>query len=282
MPSYDIQILSECGGPIATSSGTTVMTKPFSEAHFDTLIIGGNTRVVPTSLGLIAFLAEAAASSRRIASICTGAFALGDAGLLQGRRVTTHWMFTQELEVAFPGIHLQENRLFVVDEGIWTAAGNSAGIDLTLCMLENDYGVEAAQSIAKILVVDYQRSGGRPQHSAQQAMNPRSDRIQEALAYARANLAAPLLVEDLARVACLSQRQFSRAFSAETGTSPAKAVEKLRLETARLMIEQSRHTIDAIAVATGFGDQERMRRAFLRVFGRPPQTIRQAGKSDHA
>ncbi len=275
---YDIQILSEHGGPIATSSGTPVMTQPFAGTRFDTVIVGGNTEIVPTSPALIAFLADASSTSRRIASICTGAFALGEAGLLHDRRVTTHWMFTQDLAANYPDVVLLENRLFVVDDGVWTAAGNSAGIDLTLCMLENDYGIDAARTVAKIMVIDYQRAGGRPQHSAQQAIDPRSDRIQEALAYAKANLTKPLLVEDLAQAAGLSQRQFSRAFATETGTTPAKAVEKLRLEAARLMLEQSKHTIDVIAAETGFADTERMRRSFLRAYGRPPQSIRTSGK----
>lgn len=273
-PLYRVEVVSERGGPVATVAGTTVTTEAFGDAHFDTLIIGGNTRAVPTSPALAAFLAAAASRSRRIASICTGAFALGDAGLLRGRRVTTHWLFTDALKTRFPEIDLHENRLFVIDEPLWTAAGNSAGIDLTLAMLERDFGIELARSVAKTLVIEYQRAGGRPQHSAVQELDPRSDRIQEALSYARRNLASPLSVDDLAGAAGLSPRQFSRAFSAETGFSPAKAIEKLRLEAARLMLEQSRHSIETIAAETGFGEPERMRRAFVRAFGRSPQELR--------
>ncbi len=277
-PAYDIHVLSDHGGAIASVSGATIVTEPLADTHFDTVIIGGNTQVTPTSDRLAAFLMQAAGTSRRIASICTGAFALGDAGLLQNHRVTTHWLFTEQLKTRFPDIRLQENRLFVIDGLLWTAAGNSAGIDLTLAMLENDYGADAARSVARTLVVDYQRAGGRPQHSAMHELAPRSDRIQKALAFARANLSSPLAVADLAEAAGLSARQFSRAFADETGMSPAKAVEKLRLEAARLLIEQSRHPINVIAGQTGFGDQERMRRAFTRVFGRSPQALRQAAR----
>jgi transcriptional regulator GlxA family with amidase domain len=277
---YDIQVLSEHGGPISSISGTGLETTAFREAQYDTLIIGGNTHVVPTSPGLLAFVTGAAKTARRISSICTGAFVLADAGLLDNRRVTTHWKFTEEFKSSHPGIRLEENRVFIIDGPVWTAAGNSAGIDLTLCMLERDHGAELARSVARILVVDHQRSGGQSQHSALLAMNPKSDRIQTALAYARRHLRSQLSVESLAEAAGLGARQFNRVFRAETGMSPAKAVESLRLEAAELMISQSRHPIDVIAIETGFGDQERMRRAFIRVFGRPPLAIRRMAQAD--
>jgi transcriptional regulator GlxA family with amidase domain len=271
---YDIQILSEDGMPVPSASGTAIETTALGDAHFDTVIIGGNTRVVPTSPGMLAFVLAAAKTSRRVSSICTGVFTLADAGLLGNRRVTTHWLFTEELKIRFPEIRLEADRIFTVDGPIWTAAGNSAGIDLTLHMLENDCGPDLALTVARILVVDYQRSGGQSQHSALLELNPKSDRIQDALAHARRNLRKTLSVEDLAQAAGLSPRQFSRAFRAETGTSPAKAIESLRLDSARLMIEQSRHPIEVVARETGFGDEERMRRAFVRLIGQSPQALR--------
>jgi transcriptional regulator GlxA family with amidase domain len=219
-------------------------------------------------------MSGAAKTARRISSICTGVFALADAGLLGDRRVTTHWLFTDELSTRFPEVRLERDRIFIVDGPIWTAAGNSAGIDLALHMLEKDFGADLAHSVARILVVDYQRSGGQSQHSPLLEINPKSDRIQDALAYVRQNLRKALSVQDLARVACLGPRQFSRAFRAETGMSPAKAIESLRLDGARLMIEQSRHPVDVVARETGFGDPERMRRAFIRVLGQSPQALR--------
>ncbi len=277
---YDVHVLSEDGTAIASASGTKVETTAFGNRHFDTLIVGGNTCVVPTSPDLLTFVAGAAKTSRRMSSICTGVFALADAGLVGNRRVTTHWLFTDELQTRFPNVRLERDRIFVVDGPIWTAAGNSAGIDLTLHMLENDYGADLARDVAQILVVDYRRSGGQPQRSALLEMNPKSDRIQDALAYARRNLHAPLSVEDLAQAAGLGPRQFSRAFRAGTNTSPAKAIQALRLEAARLMIEQSRHPVEVIARNTGFGDPERMRRAFVRAFGHAPQVVRRLAHSN--
>jgi transcriptional regulator GlxA family with amidase domain len=238
---FDIHVLSEDGGPIPSASGTSRQTTAFGDRCFDTLIVGGNTRVVPTSPKLLAFVSAAANTSRRLSSICTGVFALADAALLGNRRVTTHWLFTDELKTPFPEVRLEADRIYIVDGPIWTAAGNSAGIDLTLHMLESDYGSDLARTVARILVVDQQRSGAQSQHSALLDMNPKSDRIQHALAYARRNLRAALSVADLANAAGLGPRQFSRAFRIETGTTPAKAIENLRLEAARLMIAQSRH-----------------------------------------
>jgi transcriptional regulator GlxA family with amidase domain len=150
----------------------------------------------------------------------------------------------------------------------------TAGIDLALALVENDLGAKVARAVARNLVVYHRRAGGQSQHSALLELEPKSDRIQSALTYAKKNLSEPLSVEQLAEVARLSPRQFSRAFRAETGQTPAKAVERLRLETARLMLEESRHTIDRIASDTGFSDTRRMREAFLRVFGQPPQAFR--------
>jgi transcriptional regulator GlxA family with amidase domain len=275
---YGIQLLSEEGGPVATAMAATVSTAPFGETHFDTLIIGGHTRINPTSPALRDFATQAAGASRRVSSICTGVFALADAGLLGGRRVTTHWMFTEALKSRYPDVRLEENRIFVTDGAFWTAAGNSAGIDLALSMLENDYGAELALTVAKTLVVERWRAGGQSQHSAILEMNPKSDRIQNALNYARRNLKAPFPIDAMAEAAGLGPRQFSRAFREETGLSPAKAVERLRLESARLMIEKGRHSVEVVAAETGFGDQERMRRAFLRAFSATPQDLRRSAR----
>ncbi len=281
-PLYDIHVLSEDGGPIPSASGTKLETAAFEERPFDTIIIGGNTRAVPTSPRLVAFLTSAAKTSRRLSSICTGVFALADASLIGDRRVTTHWLFTDELKTRFPDVRLEADRIYIVDGPIWSAAGNSAGIDLALHMLESDHGADLARMVARILVVDQQRSGGQSQHSVLLDMNPKSDRIQHALAYARRNLGAALSVGDLANAAGLGPRQFSRAFRRATGASPAKAVERLRLEAARLMIAQSRHPIEVVARETGFGDQERMRRAFVRALGQSPQALRRMATAEGA
>ena len=177
----------------------------------------------------------------------------------------------------FPKVKMEEDRIFVVDGPIWTSAGMTAGIDLALAIVEQDLGPDVARAVAKKLVVYHRRAGGQSQHSALLDLQPRSDRIQSALAFAKSNLHIELSVEQLAAVAHLSPRQFSRTFHNETGQSPAKAVENLRVEAARLMMEEGNYPIDIVARQTGFGDRERMRRAFLRAFGQPPQAIRRNG-----
>lgn len=271
---YDIRLLSEQGGPVPNSFGVPIETRALARQKVDTLIVAGLLYPAPSSPGLIRLLHKAAGSSRRIASVCTGAFILGEAGLLDGRRVTTHWFHARDLQKQFPQARVEEDRIFIIDGPIWTSAGMSAGIDLALGMIEKDFGAELARAVAQKLVVFHRRAGGQSQHSALLELDAKSDRIQSALAYAKRNLRAPLTVEELAAAAHLSPRQFSRAFRAETGQSPAKAVEQLRVEAARMMVEQSRHTIDEVAAETGFADPERMRRAFLRAFGQPPQALR--------
>lgn len=271
---YDIWLLSEEGGAVSNSFGVPIQTRAMARQKVDTLIVAGLLYPAPSSPDLIKQLRKTAGSSRRIASVCTGAFILGEAGLLEGRRVTTHWFHARDLQKQFPNARVEEDRIFIVDGPIWTSAGMSAGIDLALGMIEKDFGAELARAVAQKLVVYHRRAGGQSQHSALLELDAKSDRIQSALAYAKRNLREPLTVEELAAAAHLSPRQFSRAFRAETGQSPAKAVEQLRVEAARVMVEQSRHTIDEVAAETGFADPERMRRAFLRSFGQPPQVLR--------
>jgi transcriptional regulator GlxA family with amidase domain len=175
---------------------------------------------------------------------------------------------------------MEEDRIFILDGQVWTSAGMSAGVDLALGMIEKDFGAEVSRSVARKLVLYHRRAGGQSQHSALLEMDAKSDRIQNALDYAKRNLRHELSVEQLADAAHLSPRQFSRAFRAETGQSPAKAVEHLRVEAARLMMEQTRHPIDVVATETGFADRERMRRAFLRAYGQPPQAIRRTAREE--
>lgn len=271
---YDLHFVSEDGGRIVASAGMSIETETFGETTFDTLIVGGGTFVNPSTPALLALLKQASKTARRVAAICTGAFVLGEAGLLDGRRATTHWMHARELQSQFPMCTADADCIFINDGPIWTSAGMSAGIDLALALIEADLGQEVAQTIAKKLVLYHRRAGGQSQFSALLELEPKSDRVQSALTYARQNLHRPLTVEDLAEVAHLSPRQFSRVFHAETGQSPAKAIENLRVEAARLMMERSRHPIDVVADQTGFADRNRMRRAFLRAFGQPPQAIR--------
>ena len=273
-PPYDLHFVSETGGKVRTSSGMMVETEPFTDMPFDTLVVGGATTPMPSTPGLIAFMKDAPKRHRRIAAVCTGAFVLAQAGLLNGRHATTHWLHARDLQKQFPKVKLDEDRIFINDGPIWTSAGMTAGIDLGLALIENDLGADLAKSIARKLVVYHRRGGGQSQFSTLLELTPKSDRIQTALAYARENLHKPLTVPELADAAHLSPRQFSRAFHAETGQSPAKAVENLRVEAARNLMEQSRHPIDVVARQTGFSDRDHMRRAFLRAFGQPPQVLR--------
>jgi transcriptional regulator GlxA family with amidase domain len=279
-PLYDVHLLSETGGAVRMSVGVTIDTEAFDDSGFDTLIVGGGLVVQQPTPGLLAFVRAAAETSRRVASICIGAFTLAEAGLLDGRRATTHWAFARTFQARFPQVKMEEDRIFITDGPIWTSAGMTAGVDLALAMVEKDLGADVARSVAKKLFVYHRRAGGQSQFSALLELEPKSDRIQSALAYAKRNLHTPLSVEQLAEAAHLSPRQFSRTFHAETGQSPAKAVERLRVEAARLMMEQGRHPIDIVARETGFADRDRMRRAFLRAFGQPPQVIRRNARAE--
>lgn len=277
-PVYSIVLVSEHGGMVQTSAGFAVETKPFDPCSFDTLLVMGDNLIRPPSKGLVDFLLHASQGTRRLGSICTGAIALAEAGLLDGRRATTHWCHAASLQRAFPKVKVEEDRIFINDGNIWTAAGMSACVDLALALVEIDLGAEVARRVARQLVVYHRRAGGQSQFSVMLELQPRTDRIQAALTYAKQNLKSDLSVEELANAANLSPRQFSRVFNAETGQSPAKAIESLRVEAARLMMETGRHSIDVVATETGFGDRERMRRAFLRAFGQPPQVIQRANR----
>ena len=233
---------------------------------------------VPASEGVRKFLRRSERHARRIAGLCTGSFVLAEAGLLDERRATTHWFFAREMQARPPAIRLEEARIFIVDGAIWTSAGMSAALDLALAMVEADLGDTVARSVAKKLVMAQRRSGGQSQHSELLELAPKSDRVQQALDHARAHLKQALSVEDLAEVASLSPRQFSRVFTSETGLSPAKAVEGLRLEAARLMIEQSRHPLEVVARETGFRDRRHLREVFIRRLGVPPQTTRRSAR----
>lgn len=275
-PIYEVRMLSEAGGPVRTSVGFEVMTEAFSGEPLDLLVVGGSMEDATPEI--VEFVRGAPRFARRIAAPCVGALVLAEAGLLDGRRATTHWMYAREMAVRYPRVHVEEDRIFIADGPIWTSAGMSAGIDLALALVEEDLGIDAARSVARKMVVYHRRSGGQSQFSTLLELEPKSDRMQAVLTYARRNLTSRLSVEDLAEVAHLSPRQFSRAFQTETGQSPAKAIEHLRLEAARALMEDSSHPIDAVAQQTGFADRDRMRRAFLRAYGQPPQVLRRAAR----
>jgi transcriptional regulator GlxA family with amidase domain len=278
---YAIEVLAAEAGAVASSSGVRMVAEALGEGPYDTIVISGGdgTRSLPELATIVAWLKRAAPAARRIASVCSGAYLLAEAGLLDGRRATTHWGRSDDFARRYPKIRLEPDRIFVRDGDVWTSAGITAGIDLALALVEDDLGGEVARRTAQQLVVHQRRPGGQSQFSALLEMGGPSGRFAGLMDWMRERLGEPLGVERLADRAAMSPRHFARAFAAETGVTPAKAVERLRLETARVRVEAGYEPIDRVAEAAGFGDPERMRRAFLRAFGQPPQALRRAARA---
>jgi transcriptional regulator GlxA family with amidase domain len=278
---YRIEVLAEGAGPVASSSGVALAAQALDEGPLDTLLIAGGMGVNAASERprLVRWVQRAAGRARRVASICSGAYVLAAAGLLDGKRATTHWSRTDDFPRRFPQVRLEPDRIFIREGDVWTSAGITAGIDLALALIEDDLGASVARRTAQVLVVHHRRAGGQSQFSALLDAGGVHGRFAELMDWIRERLTEPLNVETLADRAAMSPRHFARAFRAETGLTPAKAVERLRLEAARLRIETSAEPIDRVAEAAGFGDPERMRRAFLRAFGQPPQAIRRAARA---
>jgi len=279
---YDLRVVAASPGLIASSSGARLAAEPLvppADAHTVIVAGGEGSRQSARDEGLLDYVRAVAAEGRRVASVCSGAYVLAAAGLLDGRKATTHWSRTSDFARRYPRVRLQPDCIWTRDRGVWTSAGITAGIDLALALIAEDLGDAVARQTARQLVVYHRRSGGQSQFSALSEIDPGVGRFSHLLDWARRHLDQPLSVEDLADQAGMSPRNFSRAFAAETGVTPAKAVERLRLETARLAIEESRRTIDVIARDAGFGEPERMRRAFVRAFGHPPQSLRRSARS---
>jgi transcriptional regulator GlxA family with amidase domain len=280
---YGMAVISSGGGQVPSSQGISVETaSPDSVTSCDTLVaVGGpKARADEADPGTIRLIRSLAGEARRVTSICTGAFYLAESGLLDGRRATTHWRWAPLLQSRFPAIRVDADRIYIQDGKIWTSAGITAGIDMALAMIEDDCGAVTARAVARDMLVYYRRSGGQSQFSAILELEPASSRIREALAFAREHLRNDLSVERLAEVACISPRQFARVFVKETGETPARAIERLRAEVARGWVEESAEPIEKIAAQTGFGDPERMRRAFIRLFGQSPQALRRIARAD--
>ena len=278
-PAYAIDVVSEGGGAVKSSIGAAVQTIAFDPAAYDTVLVAGWTTPQPITPRLQRLLGRSLECTRRLTSICTGAFALAQAGALDGRRATTHWIHSRELQRAYPAVRVEEDRIFVRDGTVWTSAGMTSCIDLALALVEDDLGVEISREVAKKLVVHHRRAGGQSQFSLLSELEAQSNRIQGALTYAKNHLDRDLSVDVLADAAHMSPRHFSREFRQHTGQSPARAVERLRVETARLLVEADELPIERIAAKTGFSDPERMRRAFLRTLGEPPQALKRAARA---
>ncbi|CAN5858728.1 GlxA family transcriptional regulator [soil metagenome] len=277
---YSLKIMAAEPGLVMSSAGASMGAEALDE-DLDTLVVAGGVganRAAKTP-AIRAYIQTVATRARRTTSVCSGAYLLAEAGLLDGKRATTHWARCGELQKRYPKVRVEADRIFVRDGPIWTSAGITAGIDLSLALIAEDLGEDVARQTAQTLVVYHRRPGGQSQFSALIEMGGQGGRFASLLDWMREHLDQPLTVDQLADHAAMSPRHFARAFAAETGMTPAKAVERLRLETARERVEASADPIDRVAESVGFGDPERMRRAFLRAFGQPPQALRRAARA---
>lgn len=282
-PPYELSIIAPVPGQVRSSSGAAMMAGPIPrQPAYDTLVIAGGvgTRMAMLDPKVQALVRAAMRSCRRVCSVCSGAYILAEAGALDDRRATTHWGRTPDFLKRFPKVKLEPDCIYTRDGKVWTSAGITAGIDLALALIADDLGEEVSRRSAQELVVYHRRPGGQSQFSALLDIERTEGRFTPLLAWMRERLDADLTVETLAARSNMSPRNFARAFTAETGVTPAKAVERLRLESARERVEHSADPIDVIARDVGFGDPERMRRAFVRAFGQPPQALRRLARAE--
>ena len=273
---YKVRVAAVTPGAVRSSCGVAMPAVALrGPADADTLIVvgGQGTKDAMADPRLLAALERAAPKARRIASVCSGALVLAAAGLLDGKRATTHWRRAPQLARLFPEVTVEPDRIFVKDGKVWTSAGITAGIDLALAMIGEDLGEDIATATAREMVVYAKRPGGQAQHSALLDLAADDERFSKLNAWMREHLSADLAVEKLAERAAMSPRNFARAYARATGVTPAKAVERLRVEAARTALERGGQ-IQAIARDCGFGDAERMRRSFIRLYGAPPAALR--------
>jgi transcriptional regulator GlxA family with amidase domain len=290
-PGYQAFVVGATRAPVRTESGMRLVPEETlstltarGASPLDTFIVAGGPGVQQAieSPRTLAGIRRCAAQARRTASVCTGAFLLAASGLLDGRRATTHWAYCDTLARLFPGVGVQREVLYVRDEPVWTTAGVVAGIDLALAMVAEDHGQELATQVARWLVVFVRRSAGQPQVSAQLAAQAaeRPD-LRDLLAFIGEHLDQDLSLPALARRAAMSVRNFARVFRDETGKTPARYVEEVRIEAARRLLEISQKSVDEVAAATGFGGAGALRRAFARRVGESPGAYR-ARRRDRA
>lgn len=278
---YRVVLASEAGGYVTTDTGIRLETVQLDDQAIDavdTLLVAGADLVMPAdaTASLRARLAPYLDRPRRLGSICTGAFVLAQLGVLDGREATTHWAACPRLANLHPAVLVKPDAIFVTSDHVWTSAGVSAGIDMALALIADDLGHMAALTVARGMVLFFKRPGGQSQFSVElrQQMRDTRGRFEDLHEWIRANLEADLSVTALADAARMSPRNFARVYQREMGDSPARAVDKIRTEAARRLLESTRENIQTIARRTGFGDDERMRRAFMKAFGVSPQDYR--------
>lgn len=277
---YRVEVAAPEAGPVPCSNGLAMVVEhsiASVRGKIDTLVVAGGhgTRDAVGNPRLIQALRRAAARSRRVASVCTGALLLAEAGLLDGRRTATHWGFADELERRYPGLCVERDSIYVKDGRIYTSAGVTSGMDLALALVEEDLGRDLALSVARWLVLFLKRPGGQSQFSAQLATQAAArEPIRDLQWWILDHLDEDLSVEALAARAGMSPRNFARVFAREVRATPARYVERARVDAARRRLEESSAGIDEIAEACGFGSAETMRRAFLRSLRVPPGDYR--------
>jgi transcriptional regulator GlxA family with amidase domain len=277
-PPYVLRVVAKGGQGVTASSGLGIATNPLPRiaTALDTLMVAGGPGVDaaiadPT---LVDWVRLRAKKARRVASVCTGAFLLGASGALNGRRAVTHWSFCADLARRFPAVRVESDPIFVRDGSVWTSAGVTAGIDLALALVEEDLGRTAALAVARYLVVFLKRPGGQAQFSEALSMQSAEDEFGVLHDWINRHLADDLSLSRLASQAGMSERSFSRHYAQATGLTPARAIERLRVEAARRLLSESRLPVKRISQRCGFGSEETMRRSFLRALAATPQDYR--------
>ncbi|MFL6969674.1 GlxA family transcriptional regulator [Pseudomonas alvandae] len=274
---YAPTVVAAGGGAVMSSAGLALMAEPLPDEDSDTLLIAGGWGVYEAAEdpALVAWVKHQGVRSRRVASVCTGAFLLAASGWLDGRRVATHWTRCEQLAKQHPQLQVEPNPIFIKDGSVWTSAGVTAGIDLALALVEEDLGRAMALEVARHLVVFLKRPGGQSQFSATLALQKQGGRFDKLHAWIAEHLTRDLGLSSLAAEAGMSERSFVRHYRAETGQTPARAVELIRVETARRLLADSAVPVKRVALQCGFGSEETLRRSFLRAVGVTPQAYRE-------
>jgi len=275
---YAPRVVAPVGNSVIASAGLGLAVEPLpdSTVPVDTLVIAGGPGVhaAAEDPALVEWVAARAMASRRVASVCTGAFLLAASGLLDGRRAATHWSFCDELARRYPAITVEPDPIFLCDGGVWTSAGVASGIDLALALVEQDLGRALALAVARHLVVFLKRPGGQSQFSATLSLQSSEDSFGSLHDWISVHLAENITLSCLADQVGMSERSFSRHYAARTGQTPARAVERLRVEAARRLLSETRLPVKRISQRCGFGSEETMRRSFLRQIAVTPQDYR--------
>jgi transcriptional regulator GlxA family with amidase domain len=278
VPPYRLKVVAQGGEGATASAGVTLAAGPLTKVReeLDTLLVAGGegAEAAAENPVLVDWVRQRAGRARRVASVCTGAFLLAAAGVLDGRRAATHWMYCTKLAKRFPSVRVEPDPIFVCDGPVWTSAGVTAGIDLALALVEEDLGRSVALAVARYLVVFLKRPGGQAQFSAALALQAAEDKFGALHAWINEHLADDLSLSVLASQAGMSERSFSRHYAETTGQTPARAIERLRMEAARRLLSDSRTPVKRIAQRCGFGSEETMRRSFLRLLAVTPQDYR--------